>query len=97
MYSVWYVVDAINAHSEFRISYPADLEQQQAIAESFRRNLLRALNVVLGQLTESSCGYTNLQQTSVPRLDAAKPNSFVAASTSLDLIAKQFAIPKVNF
>jgi hypothetical protein len=37
MYSAWYVVDAINEHSEFRISYPADHEQQRAIAESFRR------------------------------------------------------------
>ena len=37
MYSVWYVVDAVNAHSEFRISYPADHEQQRAIAASFRR------------------------------------------------------------
>jgi hypothetical protein len=35
--SVWYVVDAINAYSEFQISYPADHEEQQAIAEGFRR------------------------------------------------------------
>ena len=37
MYSVWCVVDAINEHSEFRIPYPADHEQQQAIAERFKR------------------------------------------------------------
>jgi hypothetical protein len=34
MYSVWDVVNAINEHSEFRISYPADDEQQRPIAES---------------------------------------------------------------
>ncbi len=37
MHSVWYVVDAINAHPEFRMSYPADHEHQRAIAESFRK------------------------------------------------------------
>ena len=36
-HSFWYVVDAINALPEFRMSYPADHEQQRAIAESFRR------------------------------------------------------------
>jgi hypothetical protein len=35
--SVWYVVDAINAYSEFQISYPADHTEQRAIAEGFRR------------------------------------------------------------
>jgi hypothetical protein len=35
--SVWYVVDAINAYSKFQISYPADHEEQRAIAEDFRR------------------------------------------------------------
>ena len=37
IHSVWYVVDAINAHPEFRMSYPSDHEQQRAIAEGFRR------------------------------------------------------------
>jgi DDE superfamily endonuclease len=37
VYSIWYVVDAINAHAEFQISYPTDHGKQRAIAESFRR------------------------------------------------------------
>lgn len=37
VYSIWYVVDAINAHPEFQISYPAYHGEQRAIAEGFRR------------------------------------------------------------
>ena len=36
MNAVWYVVDAINAHRDFRISYPSDHDKQRAIAEKFR-------------------------------------------------------------
>ena len=36
MLSVWYVVDAINSHPEFKISYPSQHEKQHAIAEGFR-------------------------------------------------------------
>jgi hypothetical protein len=36
MLSVWYVVDAINSHPEFKISYPSQHEEQHAIAEGFR-------------------------------------------------------------
>jgi hypothetical protein len=37
MRSIWYVVDAINAHPDFDISYPTDHEKQRAIAEGFRK------------------------------------------------------------
>ena len=35
--SIWYVVEAINSHPEFQISYPARHEEQRAIAEGFRK------------------------------------------------------------
>jgi hypothetical protein len=34
--SIWYVVDAINAHPDFQISYPTGHNEQRAIAEGFR-------------------------------------------------------------
>lgn len=37
MQSVWCVVDAINAHPDFQMLYPADHEQQYAIAESIQK------------------------------------------------------------
>ena len=84
----------LNFESHIQLTMRKNSKQLQRASEE---NLLQDLNVVLGQSTESLCGYTNHQQTSVPRLDAAKPNSFVAASTSLDSTAKQFAIPEENF
>ena len=35
--SVWYVVEAINCFVEFHISYPSDHQEQQKIADKFRR------------------------------------------------------------
>ena len=87
-------MNTLNFESHIQLTMSNNEQLQRASKE----NLLQILNVALGQLTESLCGYTNLQQMSVPRLDAAKLNSFVAASTSLDSTAKhQFAIPEVNF
>ena len=34
--SVWYVVEAINSHPDFDISYPTNHDEQHAIAEGFR-------------------------------------------------------------
>jgi DDE superfamily endonuclease len=48
--SVWYVVDAINAYSEFQISYPADHEQQRAIAEGFRRKSAASFDCCAGAI-----------------------------------------------
>ena len=50
MNSVWFVIDAINAHSEVRISYPADHEQQQAIGESFRRKSAASFGCCAGAI-----------------------------------------------
>ena len=50
MNSVWFVIDAIDAHSEFQISYPADHEQQQAIAESFRRKSAASFECCAGAI-----------------------------------------------
>jgi hypothetical protein len=35
--SIWYVVEAINTHADFNISYPSDHGEQRAIADGFRR------------------------------------------------------------
>ena len=97
MHSVWYVVDAINAHPEFQMSYPADHEQQRAIAESFRRKsaanfeccaiAVDGILVWIHKPSEEDCA----------KAGCSEGKLFVAASISLDSTAKQFAIREVNF
>ena len=97
MNSVWFVIDAINAHSEVRISYPADHEQQQAIGESFRRKSAASFECCAGAIDGILVWIHKPSAEDCARAGCSEGKFFVVASTSMDSTAKQFAIHGVNF
>jgi hypothetical protein len=50
MQSIWYVVDAIHAHSDFKILYPICREEQHAIAESFGKKSVACFPCCVGAI-----------------------------------------------
>ena len=93
--SIWYVVDAINAHPDLQISYPHDHDEQRSIAESFKK-IRSKLRLLLWSCWWNSCVDTTLQRMIVRGQDAALASSFVVVNTILVSTAKLFAMPEVN-
>jgi hypothetical protein len=77
MQSVWYVVDAIDAHPDLKISYPAGREEQHAIAASFQKKSGASFPSCAGAIDGI------LVWIHKPRRDAALASSFVDANTRL--------------
>ena len=83
MLSVWYVVDAINSHPEFKISYPSQHEEQHAIAEGFRKESGACLECCAGAVDGILAWIHKPTEADCAKAGCSAGKFFVGVSTSL--------------
>jgi hypothetical protein len=66
IHSYWYVVDAINKHPRFVLSYPDDNDKKQSIAAGFAEVSSAGSGCCSGALDGILFGYISPQQKIVP-------------------------------